>query len=305
MSRQQRYPAPPSRGINPFANAEPIYETGPPIIQPRRDHQSSLHSPRDNSSTQDELNPFRNPQMTQTGTIPLVAPRPSYATNISALTLNYPSPVATPTGSHGDPFDRECPAITAPKNPHQLQPPITPIAPVFARPKKTSAIKFAPEQPIMRGEREETLLPKRGENGDQFWRRFSMVAKVENDRPSTWFVKTSGRQSRFSRWVWFWALFFASAIVAASVLGWYMTRNNPSNGTPTAVGGTGNEQPGPTTTSSIVAGNLEDSTRLHVSPTLTVAKRAREPSFTGVVNVSGLRPHLEYKKLRRGHTHLQ
>ena len=35
----------------------------------------------------------------------------------------------------------------------------------------------------MRGEKEETLLPKRGENGDQFWRRFSMVAKVENDRP--------------------------------------------------------------------------------------------------------------------------
>jgi len=131
MSRQQRYPAPPSRGINPFANAEPIYETGPPIIQPRRDHQSSLHSPRDNSSTQDELNPFRNPQMTQTGTIPLVAPRPSYATNISALTLNYPSPVATPTGSHGDPFDRECPAITAPKKPTPTAAPYHPYCASF------------------------------------------------------------------------------------------------------------------------------------------------------------------------------
>lgn len=37
MSRQQHNPARPPRGINPFANEEPIYETGPPIVQPRRD----------------------------------------------------------------------------------------------------------------------------------------------------------------------------------------------------------------------------------------------------------------------------
>ena len=121
--------------------------------------------------------------MVQTGPIPLVAPRPGYATNISALTLNYPSPAATPVRGHGDMFDRGSPAITVPKTPHPLQPPITPIAPVFARPKKTLSVKFAPDQPIMRGEKEETLLPTRGERGDQFWRRFSMVAKVENNRP--------------------------------------------------------------------------------------------------------------------------
>jgi hypothetical protein len=82
--------------------------------------------------------------MVQTGPIPLVAPRPGYATNISALTLNYPSPVATPVRGHGDMFDRGSPAITVPKIPHPLQPPITPIAPVFARPKKTLSVKFAP-----------------------------------------------------------------------------------------------------------------------------------------------------------------
>ena len=92
-------------------------------------------------------------------------------------------------------FDRGSPAITVPKTPHPLQPPVTPIAPVFARPKKTSAIKFAPEEPIIRGEREETLLPKRGEHGDQFWKRFSMVAKVENNRPR--FVPS--RDPRFRR----------------------------------------------------------------------------------------------------------
>jgi hypothetical protein len=173
--------------------------------------------------------------MVQTGPIPLVAPRPGYATNISALTLNYPSPVATPVGGRGDMFDRGSPAITVPKTPHPLQPPVTPIAPVFARPKKMSVIKFAPEQPIIRGEREETLLPKRGENGDQFWKRFSMVAKVENNRPrfvslaifgrlltsnfSTWFAETSVGQSRFNRWIWFWTIFLASVRIQNYFMG--------------------------------------------------------------------------------------
>jgi hypothetical protein len=122
--------------------------------------------------------------MTQTSPIPLVAPRPGYAANISALTLNHPSPVGTPVGRlHGDMLDRGSPAITVPQTPHPLQPPITPIAPVFARPNKASAVKFAPDQPIMRGDKEETLLPKRGEHGEQFWRRFSLIAKVDNNSP--------------------------------------------------------------------------------------------------------------------------
>jgi len=215
MSRQ-RYPAPPHHGVNPFMDAEPIYETGPPIAQSRRDL-SSPYNLRDNSDVQDDLNPFRNPQMTQTSPIPLVAPRPGYAANISALTLNHPSPVATPVGRlHGDMFDRGSPAITVPQTPHPLQPPVTPIAPVFARPNKASAVKFAPDQPIMRGDKEETLLPKRGEHGEQFWRRFSMVAKVDNNRPSTWLTKTSGGQSRFSRWVWVWAIFLVSVRTESS-----------------------------------------------------------------------------------------
>lgn len=297
MSRQQ-YPIPQSRGTNPFINSEPIYETGPPTTQPRYD-QPWVYNP-ENSDPQDDLNPFRNPQMTQTGPIPLAAPRPGYATNISALTLNHPSPVATPVGRlHGEMYDRGSPAVIVPQTPHPLQPPVTPIAPVFARPKKTASIKFAPEQPIMRGEKEETLLPKRGEDGDQFWRRFSMVAKVENNKPSAWFAKTSVMQSRFSHWVWFAAILLVLAIGGASVLAWYMTRNNPGNGTPTAVGGKDNEQPLPTTSSSIIAGNLGESTSFHVSPTLTIANRANEPSFTGGVNISGLRRGHQHKRTRR------
>jgi len=293
MSRQQ-YPPPPPYRTNPFVAAEPIYETGPPITQPRRDR-SLPYSPHSNSDAQDHLDPFRNPQMTQAGPIPLVAPRPGYATNVSALTLNHPSPVATPVGRlPGDTFDRGSPATTVPQTPHPLQPPVTPIAPVFARPMKTPALKFAPEQPIMRGENEETLLPKRGERGDQFWRRFSMVAKVENNKPSPWLVETSGRQSRFSLWVWVLSVFLVLAIAGTSVLGWYMTRDTADHRIPTAVGGKENEQPIPTTTGSIVIGNLGGSTRFHVSPTLTVDKR--EPLFTAVVNIPGFGTNRRHKR---------
>jgi len=299
MFRQQ-HPAPPSYGANPFVDPVPIYQTGPPVTHPRRD-KSPLCNPRNNSDAQD-VNPFRNPQMTQTGPIPLVAPRPGYATNISVLTLNHPSPAATPVGRlPGDTLNRGSPAIAVPQTPHPLQPPVTPITPVFVQPVKTSAVKFASKQPIMRGEKEETLLPKRGERGDQFWKRFSMVAKVESNKPSTWLEKTSGGQSRFSRWVLFLAIFLVSTIVGVSVLGWYMTRNNP--GAPTAVGGGGDGQHIPLTTSSVLVGNLGGSTHLHVSPTLTVAKRG--PSFTGVANKSGSRLSHRHKRPHRGTTHLQ
>src|SRR5579872_739945 len=89
-----------------------------------------------------------------------------------------------------------------------------------------------------------------------------------------------------------WSLFFIDrthqAIVGSSVLVWYVTKNNPSDGTPAAVGGKDNEQPVPTSTTPSVVGNLGGSTRFHVSPTLTIANRAREPLFTGAVNISGL-----------------
>lgn len=82
-----------------------------------------------------------------------------------------------------------------------------------------------------------------------------------------------------------------------------MTRDTSAYGDPTAVGGKENEQPIPMTTSSIVVGNLESSTRPRVTPTLTVAKR--EPSPTGVANTLGFRTSRRHKRLRRGAPHLQ
>lgn len=139
------------------------------------------------------------------------------------------------------------------------------------------------------------------------------------DSSSTWLAKTSGRQSRFSRWVLVLAVFLVlvritylvvavvcssnfafQSIVGVSVLIWYMTRNDSGHRAPTAVGGKENEKAIPTTTSSAVVGNLGGSTLFHVSPTLTVAKRG--PSLTAVANVSGFRPSQRHK-LRRGVTH--
>lgn len=138
--------------------------------------------------------------------VPLVAPKPGYAAPIAALnmsqseTLDAPrfppgiSPVRTQPSNHAAP--RMPPAvarpppppaapISVPSTPHPLPPTMSPILPVFARPAKPSEprdIKWGPE-PILRGNSEEKLIPRRGERGDDFWRRFSMVAREEGRKP--------------------------------------------------------------------------------------------------------------------------
>lgn len=137
-------------------------------------------------------NPFddTNARQVQQKPIPLAAPQPGYAAPVAALNLSRPSPVATPEGRMpASPEMSEYPKpltivnqqASLPNTPHPLQPPMTPISPVFARPSKSPAprdVKFS-AQPILRGDKEETLLPRRGQRGDDFWRRFSMVAKEE------------------------------------------------------------------------------------------------------------------------------
>ena len=145
---------------------------------------------------------------------PIAAPRPGYAAPISALNLARAEPSATPVGrtpnpnsplpNINNPFEPThpqsrpqypMPASPAPSTPHPLHPSVTPITPAFIRPSKSPAlgnggavnVKFSegeaiPRKPIMRGNSEETLLPGRGEKGDDFWRRFSMVAKDGSER---------------------------------------------------------------------------------------------------------------------------
>jgi len=137
----------------------------------------------------------------------IVAPRPGYAAPIAALNLARPEnattrapllpppqPIAVP--SLENPFEPPMAQVYNPRGvllpnspspsgppstPHPLQPPITPITPVFAKP---GAVVFSEpinrSKPIMRSGTEDALPTRRGVKGDDFWRRFSMVAKIEN-----------------------------------------------------------------------------------------------------------------------------
>lgn len=69
--------------------------------------------------------------------------------------------------------------------PHPLNAPSTPITPVFARPSfqepRDKKVEFK-DASIMRGNSEETLIPRGTAKGEEFWRRFSFVAKEEPKR---------------------------------------------------------------------------------------------------------------------------
>ncbi|THH19094.1 hypothetical protein EW146_g2016 [Bondarzewia mesenterica] len=254
---------------------------------------------------------------TQPQLVPLAAPRPGYPAPIAALNLSRPAPVATPEGRQlASPQMSQLPPslrpsagmsatprapppalltmipppapISVPSTPHPLPPTMTPIQPVFARPAKNSPsrdVKWGPE-PIMRGNSEETLIPKRGEKGDDFWRRFSMIAKEENKKPyaqkkSAWLRKTENGTNRLSRWVWIIGFFLLVCIGLASGLGWYATHNKPAHQQPKVFGGSENETlTSAGTATGAVKGSVvtaSSSSSPHVSPTNTVARREASP----------------------------
>jgi len=166
---------------------------------------------------------------------------------------------------------------------------MTPITPVFARPRHQD-IAFD-EKPIMRGAGEGTSIPVRGEKGDDFWRRFSMVVKEENQKPSqqktsSWLKTTQGRTKSMYRWVFFIGIILTICAVAAIGLWSYISHNSTTHTEPTAIGGSAKE--GGDLSSSVVgsvsAGGAAATlaTSLHVSPTNTVARRiVYEPQPTG------------------------
>lgn len=134
---------------------------------------------------------------------PLPAPRPGYVASKNPFEIPVPAPAAVPHGRQMAQLPNSLAAaggrppavlttipppapISVPSTPHPLPPTMTPITPAFARPVKPTAqrdVTFGRE-PIMRSNSEERLLPRRGEKGDDFWRRFSMIAKEEKSKPT-------------------------------------------------------------------------------------------------------------------------
>lgn len=170
--------------------------------------------------------------------------------------------------------------IAVPSTPHPLPPTMTPILPVFARPAQpvqSNEVKWGPE-PILRGNSEEKLIPRRGERGDDFWRRFSMVAREENQKRysqklSPWLRETQSGKSRMSGWVWIVGLILLACVGLGIGLGLYISHKAPSHQDPTAFGGGDNHGTGPTTSQQDTGTGSSSSSR-HVSPTNTVARRA-------------------------------
>ncbi|CAE6520965.1 unnamed protein product [Rhizoctonia solani] len=127
-------------------------------------------------------------------------------------------------------------------HPHPLQAPSTPITPVFAAPPRVNFDEKSFNTPILRGDKEETLIARRGEKGDDFWRRFSMVAKEENAKPvnqktSHWLKRTQAGRSGFSRCVWVVGIILLIGIAGGIAVGYYISRSNPDHYRPATLGG--------------------------------------------------------------------
>ncbi|OBZ68727.1 hypothetical protein A0H81_11071 [Grifola frondosa] len=217
--------------------------------------------------------------------IPLAAPKPGYAAPVSALNLARPSPVATPEGRSPEMSEFPKPLTLVsqlPSTPHPLQPPMTPIEPVFARPSPSPAPRDV----------------KRGQRGDDFWRRFSMVAKEELRTPtgkqSMWLRKTQNGTTRMSRWIWIIGMTLLIIIVAAIGLGWWASHNNTSHNAPTAIGGSANEKDlGSSSVSSTASTAATSSSAFHVTPTNTVARRSDPIPTAYALPLSSPSPELD------------
>ncbi|KAK2465407.1 hypothetical protein APHAL10511_002761 [Amanita phalloides] len=237
----------------------------------------------------------------------IAAPRPGYAAPIAALNnIPSPEPAAVPQGRRpsGDtqvsmpnpfvrpsienPFNPPSPEIiraqyanvspspSHPPSPHPLQPPMTPITPVFARPAKPTVIGFDEKPRVTRTER--TVLPSRGEKGDDFWKRFSMVAKEPSARAeSKWLKETRSGSSQLSRWVWCAGIILLIGALGAIGIWVYISHISTTHSMPTAVGGSAGETATTSSTPTVVSHT--SSSVPHVSPTNTVQRREISDAF--------------------------
>ncbi|KAL0960990.1 hypothetical protein HGRIS_005985 [Hohenbuehelia grisea] len=262
----------------------------PPIAAPRPGYAApiatlNLARPEPAASPQgrrsaDTGNPFEPASQPSTPRNPFADPSTPTGPSFPVPNRDAPPALRIPVGPPGA---RASPASSVPSSPHPLQPPMSPIVPVFARPAQTPAaqrdVKFSP---VIRGDDDGTLLAKRGDRGDQFWRRFSMIAKEENqktvnEKQSLWLRKSQSGSQRLARWVWIVGVILILCIAGGIGLGWYASHNAPDHQQPTAIGGSANRGGFSSSSSVPVVGSKGPGpsikTSLHVSPTHTVARR--------------------------------
>jgi hypothetical protein len=144
--------------------------------------QPVVHSRERNEQVAQQL---QLPAALQSGARPIAAPAPAHSRPPQVAFMqasNHSMAHIGPSSPSNPYFTGVLPGspISATRTPQPLPPPQSPIMPVFVRPRKESnTVKFN-EKEILRGNSEETLLPRGvGGKGDDFWRRFSMVAKEE------------------------------------------------------------------------------------------------------------------------------
>ena len=129
----------------------------------------AIHSP---------LRPLQPTMPLQQREIAQPQPRPAPGQRSAVLRVELPPPAMPIPRAPIPAFIQPPPSPAGSMNPHPLNAPSTPIAPVFARPsfQGNRDVKFK-EDTILRGNSEETLLARGTQKGEEFWRRFSIVAK--------------------------------------------------------------------------------------------------------------------------------
>ena len=161
---------PPNQGRQPIARPAPAAAAAEPPAAARTAFSRPAYA-------QPTLNRLQQPVIAHP--VPRQVQRPAAA----ALRVDVPSP-AMPIPRAPIPAFMQSPSPSpspSPSlNPHPLNAPSTPITPVFARPVYGSEpkVEFAKDA-IMRGNSEETLLPRNTPKGEDFWRRFSYFAKED------------------------------------------------------------------------------------------------------------------------------
>lgn len=282
---------PPELTVPPAAATTAQLASSPPT-PPQQIHQrQQLHATPPIAQAPSPAPPPRDVPARMATTSPMPAPRPQRPAPAFMI-----APPGSPTPSYAStPPMPHSPML--PTTPLQL-PPSTPITPLFAAPppsvlEQEKKVSFG----VMRGDNEDVLLERTREkkdgsddshmsmgssrmglrnkprnDGDDFWRRFSMVAHLaESDsrhKRSSWLAKTEKNARSHSRWVAISGVFILCLIGAGIAAGVYLNRGKGNgHADPLAIGGKASESNISTSSSTSTAHSTKRTGYLHQTMT--------------------------------------